>query len=381
MSRLIFYRINCRLMNSLHVGDIVQNPTQTATIRWLGSIEDNAIIGLQLNNSTLPGYTDGTCPYDNKRYFLCPPDQGYYVLESSFINSYRLIQRHTDNDYNSIEQTLSTSPVHAPLLTQPIPSTTSPSVSQIQFLSDNNHVTSSPRGVLSRLTSEREQWKTQMSPMASAANNSSSTSRIYRPENYRSETYDFSTENEQELSHVQMTDNNQILSFDNMPSFGHDYFLNHWTLGRVKRFLEMEIPVENQLCLNICIDQCETQQLIDEQINKYLSRRSKTAPSNIRIELIKIYDNVEIAFPSRAIRLYDNDYLLLAILCSYSECAYIRTKAGWAYTDEESDRGESIIIDEISQMIDDINTDIPYKSEQCLHVLKNASFLYYKLIE
>ncbi|CAF4047327.1 unnamed protein product, partial [Rotaria sordida] len=92
-------------------------------------------------------------------------------------------------------------------------------------------------------------------------------------------------------------------------------------------------------------------------------------------------DRVEIIFPSRAIRLYDNDYLLLAILCSNNQCAYIRTAVGWAYTDDECDHGQSIVIDEVSQMIDDSNNYIEINSEQCLHVLKNASFLYYKLVE
>ena len=44
------------------------------------------------------GYTDGTCPFNNKRYFDCPPGQGYYILESSFNNSYKIIQKKTENN-------------------------------------------------------------------------------------------------------------------------------------------------------------------------------------------------------------------------------------------------------------------------------------------
>ena len=231
--------------------------------------------------------------------------------------------------------------------------------------SDNNHAIASPRGVLSRLASEREHRNIQLAPLT--FDNSNSSSRIYRPENYQSKAYDASVDSG-------TTNTNEV------PSFGDEYFLNDWTLGRLKSLLETKIPPDNQLCLNVCIDQCETQQLIDEQVNKCPSRRPPVPPSDIRIELIKIYDNVEIVFPSRSIRLYNNDYLLLAILCSYSECAYIRTQSGWAYVDDESDQGNSII-DEISQMIDCINHDILFRSEQCLHVLKNDSFLYYKLVE
>lgn len=63
------------------------------------------------NNSTensfeLLGYTDGTCPFDNNRYFDCPGGQGYYVLENGFDKSYRILQtnRGTGKDNNSDEE-------------------------------------------------------------------------------------------------------------------------------------------------------------------------------------------------------------------------------------------------------------------------------------
>ena len=221
-----------------------------------------------------------------------------------------------------------------------------------------------------------------------------STSRTYHPENYKSTSYDkteesevpelttYDNENENHFPPLQLTNNNnQIRSNHSVPSFGHEYFLNNWTLGRVKTLLENQIPIDNQLCLNIYADQYNVENLIDEQINGCLSLLPVTLPTDVRIELIKLYDHVEIIFPSRAIRLYENDYLLLAILCSNNQCAYIRTSNGWAYTDDENDNGQSIVVDEISQMIDDSNNDIQYESEQCRHVLKNASFLYYKLVE
>jgi len=295
---------------------------------------------------------------------------------------------------------LSTSPVHTPIFSQPISSSSSPFVSQTHNCSDNNPVISSSRGVLSRLAFEREQRKMQISPSLSANENppsvqyDSSSSRIYRPENYKSpshdkteesEVYEFTAcdnENENNISLLPITNNTGELSPETeIASFGHEYFLNTWTLGRVKSLLENEIPIDNQFCLNVCIDQCSVQNLIDEQINGCLSLIPFTPPHDIRIELIKIFDNVEIIFPSRAIRLYDNDYLLLAILCSNNQCAYVRTETGWGYTDDDTDNGQSIVVDEISQMIDDFSSDIQHHSEQCRHVLKNASFLYYKLVE
>jgi hypothetical protein len=291
----------------------------------------------------------------------------------------------------SSRQSLSTSPTNPPITPQPIPSTFSPSVSQIHHNSDNNHGISPSRGVLSRLTSEREQKKSQPSP---SIESDPTPSRIYHPENYRSTSYDKTddsevfefnvneNENENNFSLLQITNNNdQLSSRNNLSSFGHEYFLNTWTLGRVRSLLENEIPIDNQFCLNIYNDQCNVQNLIDEQINGCVSLIPNAPPNDVRIELIKLFNHVEIIFPSRAIRLYDNDYLLLAILCSNNQCAYIRTSDGWAYTDDESDNGQSIVVDEISQMIDDSNSDSQYDSEQCRHILKNASFLYYKLVE
>jgi hypothetical protein len=293
---------------------------------------------------------------------------------------------------------LSTSPANARTSPQPIPSSFSPSVSQVQHNSDNNHVISPSRGVLSRLTSEREQRKVQVSPSVTTNENpfthtssmesDAPPSRTYHPENYSSTSYDktdesevleFTThdnENENTFPLLQIPDNNDL------SSFGHEYFLDTWTLGRVRSLLENEIPIDNQLCLNIYIDQCNIQNLVDEQINGCLSLIPIAPPNNIRIELIKLFNHVEIIFPSRAIRLYENDYLLLAILCSNNKCAYVRTSTGWGYTDDESANGQSIVVDEISQMIDHSDSNnIQHDSEQCRHVLKNASFLYYKLVE
>jgi len=288
-----------------------------------------------------------------------------------------------------------------------MPSSSSPNVSQTQHSSDDNHLISPSRGVLSRLAFEREQRKLQISspltPNKNSFNHTSSiesdspSSRTYHPENYRSTSYDKTEDleiheftacgnedkNENHFLPLQLTNNNnnQIPSIDDLPSFGHEYFLDNWTLARVKTLLENQISIDNQLCLNIYDDQNNVQNLIDEQINGCLSLLPFTPPNDVRIELIKLFDHVETIFPSRAIRLYNNDYLLLAILCSNNQCAYIRTLNGWAYTDDENDNGQSIVVDEISQMIDDSNSDIQYDSEQCRHLLKNACFLYYKRVE
>jgi hypothetical protein len=277
---------------------------------------------------------------------------------------------------------LSASPKHAPVSSQPIQSVSSPIVSQSQHRSDNKTPTSPSRGVLSRLAFEREQRKTQAPSPTNSLNQTSS--RRYQPDNYKSTSYD-RTEKPEWSAHnsddENGTINNQQSLIHDVPLFGHEYFLNNWTLGRVKNLLDNQIPLDNQLCLNVYDDQRNVRNLIDEQINGCLSLLPSLPPNDVRIELIKLYDHVEIIFPSRAIYLYENDYLLLAILCSNNSCAYIRTSNGWAYTDNESDHGESIIIDEISQMIDDTDDRIQYHSEQCRHLLKNASFLYYKRVK
>ena len=53
------------------------------------------------------GYTDGTCPFDNKRYFHCPNGQGYYILESGLNDSYEIIKANrvhsSDDEFHSPE--------------------------------------------------------------------------------------------------------------------------------------------------------------------------------------------------------------------------------------------------------------------------------------
>ncbi|CAF1944962.1 unnamed protein product [Rotaria magnacalcarata] len=402
-------------MNSLSIGDLVQNSLQCAIVRWLGSIEEIPIIGLQLINSTLPGYTDGTCSLDNQRYFICSNGHGYYVLESSFHDSYKIIKKTTeinnattsDDDFNSPEQSLSTSPKDSPIYQHPIRSYSSPSVSQIQHNLDKNSVISPSRGVLSRLTFEREQRNSQINSTShdeknslthasSAAQSDPTLSRIYCPENYKSTSCDRNEELEVEnfisnegdnennttYSIFEITNNNNLpLPHASLPLFGQEYFLNNWTLHRVKSLVQDQIPIFNQLCLNVFNDKCILQNLIDEQIDGCCPRIPNPPPNDISIELIKLFDNVKIIYPSRAIRLYNNDYLLLAILCSNNQCAYVRTSTGWAYTDDDSEHGYPIVVDEISEMINGSVGDINTNSEQCLHVLKNASFLYYKLVQ
>ena len=164
-------------------------------------------------------------------------------------------------------------------------------------------------------------------------------------------------------------------------SFGQEYFLDHWTLAKVRSLLDEGIPIENQLCLNVHHDECDVQNVVDEQINAYCSFQSvPRPPSDVCMELVRLYNHVRMIFPSRSLRLYDNDYLLLAILCSNNQCAYIRTATGWAYVDDESEQGQPVIVDEVSQMIDGFTSNSRRHSEQCSHILKSASYLYYKLV-
>ena len=298
---------------------------------------------------------------------------------------------------------MSISPTHVLTFPQAILSPSWSPTSQIDRSVHSNYVTSPSRGVLSRLAFEHEQRKMQRSLSSTENKDSfidstptklhSTSSRIYCPENYKQDSYDkteqsevdkFSVcssndENENNCSLLRLIDsNNQLSPTYRMSSFGHEDFLDTWTLARVKSFIENQIPVNNRLCLNICDDQCNVQNLIDQQIKEYPALKP---PNDVCIELIRLFYHVQIIFPPRCIRLYDNDYLLLAILCSNNQCAYVRTTTGWAYTDDETDYGASIIVDEISEMIDAPDTNIEQSSEQCLYLLKNASFLYYKLVE
>jgi hypothetical protein len=54
------------------------------------------------NMCYIAGYTDGTCPFDNKRYFNCPHGQGYYILENGFIDSYKIIQKNVDTSKHTV---------------------------------------------------------------------------------------------------------------------------------------------------------------------------------------------------------------------------------------------------------------------------------------
>lgn len=234
------------------------------------------------------------------------------------------------------------------------------------------------------MASERENRK------ASEAFGSDPSSRIYRAENYRSVSWeadrDPSTSQEdltrRNTSRSESIGNTALPSSKSrIPLFGQEYFLDRWTLVQVVSLLEIGIPFDNQFCLNSHDDQCSVQMLVDEQINASASFIPEKPPKDIRIELIKVFDHVKSIFPSRVIRLHDHDYLLLAILCSNDQCAYIRTTIGWAYTDDDNERGSSLHVNEISQMIDGEHSDIRQVSEQCQHLLKNAAFLYYKLVD
>ena len=63
------------------------------------------------NLSNVLGYTDGTCSFDNKRYFNCPPGQGYYILRNTFGDFYEIVQKKietnkwtaSDDEFNSAE--------------------------------------------------------------------------------------------------------------------------------------------------------------------------------------------------------------------------------------------------------------------------------------
>lgn len=287
------------------------------------------------------------------------------------------------------------SSVNDPRFPQPIPSKSTPTTGQTAHYSDNSHPHSPSRGVLSRFTSERDSHKASNSSTSKSKENSveqSSSSRRYQADNYRSQSYE--RRSEPELTDDDSEDErkgnappvrtittvNRFPSTEDVPTFGQEYFLDNWTLGRLKRFIERDISFDGQLCLNISEDRCNVQALINQQINDCLTVLPRSPPFDVYIELIRIFGHVQVIYPTRLITLYGNDYLLLAVLCSNNNCAYIRTSAGWAFTDEDSDHGPNVVVHEISQMIDDSQTDANLHSEQCRHLLKDAAFLYYKLV-
>ena len=49
---------------------------------------ENELCRLLLRFHVPLGYTDGICPIDNQRYFRCPDGRGYYVLKTTFVQSY-----------------------------------------------------------------------------------------------------------------------------------------------------------------------------------------------------------------------------------------------------------------------------------------------------
>lgn len=286
---------------------------------------------------------------------------------------------------------LSASPANDPHFPQPISSKSTPTTAHAQHYSDNSHGHSPSRGgVLRRLTAERDSHKTSSSSPSKSKDQTSS--RQYQPDNYRSQSNE--RHSEPELTDDDSGDEiaannppvrtaitgNRFPSTEDVPVFGQEYFLDNWTLGRLKRLVENDLSADGQLCLNISQDRCNVQELIHQQINDCLTVLPASPPFDVCIELIRLFGHVRVIYPSRLVSLYGNDYLLLAVLCSNNNCAYIRTSDGWAFTDEDSDHGQSMVVYEISQMIDDSNTDAQHQSEQCRHLLKDAAFLYYKLV-
>jgi len=199
--------------------------------------------------------------------------------------------------------------------------------------------------------------------------------RTYQPNNYQSVSC-----SQTHRSIISSLNSNEENANSDVLSSERNHNLNGWTLAQLNDFMDKQISEDNRLCLNIYQDHCDVMNLIDEQINCYPSNQPEKPLDNIRIELIKLFGYVEVLFPSRTIRLHKTNYLLLAVICSNNQCAYIRTSNGWAYIDTERDNGQSIIVNEISQMIDNNNRNLLNQSEQCRHLVKDASFLYYKRI-
>lgn len=331
----------------------------------------------------MPGYTDGTCSLDNQRYFQCTDGHGYYVLQNNFFNTHRIIEKKKDtkkltttSDENFDFDRQST------ICSQPIQSKYSPSIAEKHSnINNDNHGTSSSRGILSRLTGKQQSPSSLSTEQTSSIETHLQPSRVYHPDNYQSVSCDQT--HKSIIATVNPDKENQTSALYNRtpstpeaPSSEQVHNLDGWTLARLNDFLQKQIPQDNHFCLNIYEDDCEVMNLIDEQINGCASVLPTQSLDNIQIELLKLFDHVDVILPSRTIRLYEGDYVLLAIICSNNQCAYIRTSNGWSYTDTE----QSIIVNEISQMIDQSNKDLLKHSEQCRHLTKNASFLYYKRI-
>lgn len=254
-------------------------------------------------------------------------------------------------------------------------------------------MTNSPsRGILSRLTWESEQQKIlssnsninqQHRTSPNRSETTDSISKMYRPENYRSQIFDATktSSDGQRCETTQSIDLSNSSSSNERHSFGHEYFLDDWTFHRIKNLFEIEIPPKHRFCLLVGVDESDVETLVEDQMNKSDSFVLPATPKEIRIELTKIFDDVKSIFPSRTIRLHGNDFLLLSIFCSRNECAYIRTRAGWALIHDEVEKNKEHLVPEISDLIDGSSIGNRNRSEVCSHLLKNASFLFYKLVE
>lgn len=164
--------------------------------------------------------------------------------------------------------------------------------------------------------------------------------------------------------------------------FGTEFFLDDWTFQQLQDFLKEGILSQDRLFLNIISNERIVQQLVDEQINGSGTYFPRIPPKDIRVELIRLFEDVKSVFPSRTIRLRDNDYILLAILCSNNQCAYVRTTAGWAYLDCDKEIATSETIShQVSLLINQGSNNTSVRSEQALHLLHHAHILYYKLVE
>ena len=247
-------------------------------------------------------------------------------------------------------------------------------------------------GILSRLTSENKSLSPQLSrshrsdqnfPSKISAHVNDSINKIYRADNYRSTVVN---ENLHGTDYMKNEDSFQFINHEDFarnspPVLGDAYCLDTWTFERVKLFMTKKILPTHRISLSVINDKSNIQQLIDDQINGSSSYISISGSIDISIEIIKLFDCVQSIFPSGTVRLHDKQYLLLAILCANSQCAYIRTKFGWTYVDPDGQKSPtSPVINQLSRMIDENSNNFHYQSEQCQHVLKNAAYLYYRLL-
>ncbi|CAF1592180.1 unnamed protein product, partial [Didymodactylos carnosus] len=177
---------------------------------------------------------------------------------------------------------------------------------------------------------------------------------VYRPENYSSnhegelQLYEWTVQEQNDDLASTSPDMDELQYNDDTNHYSSDYFLDDMDLFQLKCLLN-EISQDSNICLNIHENNCSVQDIIDEQINSLLPL-STDVHIDLKVEIIRLFGSIDCIYPSRTIRMNNQDYLLLAILCESKQknSAFLRTTHGWVYSD---DKTEPYVVHNVTALI------------------------------